>query len=43
MKKRKCELTGEKLSYIKGRWGVTHEHVGFLDCDKEESEMENKN
>lgn len=35
-RRHKCELTGEKLSYIKGWWGITHEHKGNLDCDKNE-------
>lgn len=39
-RKHKCELTGEKLAYVKGWWGTTHEHRGFLDCDKEDAESE---
>lgn len=35
-KRHKCELTGEKLTYIKGWRGITHEHRGNLDCDKSE-------
>lgn len=33
--KHKCRQTGEKLGYIKGWWGTTHEHYGFKDCDDE--------
>lgn len=36
-----CELTKEKLSYIKGWWGTTHEHRGFCEEDNIETE-ENK-
>lgn len=38
-KKHKCNKTGERLSYIKGWWGITHEHVGNLECDEEDSKQ----
>lgn len=39
-KKHKCELTGEKLTVMKYRGAISytaHEHVGFCEKDKEES------
>ena len=39
-RKHKCKLTGEKLSYVNGWWGIAHEHQGFLDCDKDDLESE---
>lgn len=37
-KKHICEKTGEKLSYCKTMFGVTHEHGGYLECDKNNKE-----
>lgn len=40
--KHKCRQTGEKLGYIKGWWGTTHEHRGFCERDEENVERSNE-
>ena len=40
-RKHRCEKTGEKLAYVKGRFGITHEHVGYLECDEKNNKTEN--
>lgn len=40
-KKHKCELTGEKLTYMKVKGSISytvHEHVGFCEKDGEDHE-----
>ena len=44
-RKHKCELTGEKLTYMKQSCGIeysVHEHRGFCEKDKEDDETETK-
>lgn len=39
-RKHKCELTGEKLTYMKQSCGIeysVHEHRGFCEKDKEDA------
>lgn len=39
-RKHKCELTGEKLTYMKQSCGIeysVHEHRGFCEKDKEDT------
>jgi hypothetical protein len=39
-RKHKCELTGEKLAYMKQSCGIeysVHEHRGFCEKDKEDT------
>lgn len=39
-RKHKCELTGEKLTYMKRSCGIeysVHEHRGFCEKDKEDT------
>ena len=39
-RKHKCELTGEKLTYMKCSCGIqylVHEHRGFCEKDKEDA------
>ena len=39
-RKHKCELTGEKLAYMKQTCGIeysVHEHRGFCEKDKEDT------